>query len=158
MASTIAYLRPDRAKEDNTMLLGAAKERFRNKSGETDFKLEHMWQALHHQPKWCAWHVDNDSSDGTKRSLLSLDDDYSFASPRTMLDQHDLLVALGQERNTKGRGQQRVIGSPLPWRRTCWTSYTRPAIGWLNQNLFEQFTNLLDQSTIDMDDDIKKAY
>lgn len=69
------------SKADNTMLLEAAKDRFRNKPGETDFKLEHMWHALHHQPKWCAWHVDNDSSDGTKRYLLNLDDGYSSVTP-----------------------------------------------------------------------------
>lgn len=59
--------------EDDAMLLEAAKESFHSKLRETEFKLEHIWHALHHQPKW--W--DDDSSNGRKRSCLNLENDHS---------------------------------------------------------------------------------
>jgi hypothetical protein len=38
---------------------------------------------------------------------------------RTVSNQHTLLVTIGQERNTKGKGQQQVATGPLPWKRAC---------------------------------------
>lgn len=60
---------------DDAMLFEASNESFCNKLIETEFKLEHMWRALHNQPMWCVRHNDDDSSDGSKRSCLNLDDD-----------------------------------------------------------------------------------
>jgi hypothetical protein len=62
------------------MLFKAVKESFRNKPGETDFKLEHMWCALRHHSKWYTWHVDDDSNDGSKTSHLNLDGNYRSTS------------------------------------------------------------------------------
>jgi hypothetical protein len=60
----------------DVILLEGAKENFHNKPSKADFKLDHMWHALCHQPKCCARHDDDEFMDGRKISYLNLDDDY----------------------------------------------------------------------------------
>lgn len=52
---------------------------FSNNPDKTDFKMEHIGHVLRHPLRWCVWHSDDDSRDGSKRSCLNLDD-YSSAS------------------------------------------------------------------------------
>jgi hypothetical protein len=100
----------------DAMLLEATNESICNKPCEKDFKPEHIWHDLRHQHKWCTWHDDNDSSDESKKSHLNIEGDYSS----TTLDSVEPTCHIGSVRarvQHKGRSQQRVAVSPLPWRR-----------------------------------------
>lgn len=59
---------------DDVLLFEAANESFSNKPDETELKLEHM------QPKWCMRHGGDDSSDGTNKSCMNLNDDNTSTS------------------------------------------------------------------------------
>ena len=59
----------------DTQLLQAAKDSFRTRVDEKEFKLEHMWLALRSRPKWYACH--GNSNDASKHNHLNLYVDYS---------------------------------------------------------------------------------
>lgn len=117
---------------NDVMILEATKESFHSRSSETDFNLEHMWHDLHHHPKWCTRHMVTTTlaSDGRKRFHHNLNNNYSSTS----LDSVEPTRPIGHGR---ARAQCKETGSAtshLSWRRSYWTSSTRSARGWLNQN------------------------
>lgn len=79
---------------DDAMLLKTAKESFHNRSSETNFKLEHMWHAFHHQLKWCEWQGDDNPSDEIIDLVLTWR--ASIAScHRIVSNRYALLVVIG---------------------------------------------------------------
>jgi hypothetical protein len=81
------------------MLLEATKESFYNKARANKFKLYHIWCALRHQPKWCAKHNDNETSDGSKSSTWMMIIDQCH---RKVWMHHVILVVIWEELNKKG--------------------------------------------------------
>jgi hypothetical protein len=91
-----------------------------------------MWHALHHQPKWCAWHSAL-TQDGRNRSWLNVEGNYSSTS----LDNVEPLYSIGRDRaraQRKGKRSARSNSKTPNQNKTIQSNSTWPSISQIMQN------------------------